>query len=175
MRLAGRRRVQWQADAGMDDVIEDARWEGVGDVAFARLHPEVLPRLPLAALSDVGPRWRRLAKLALARGDKALPLAHRSLSLLPSFERAGMRQLFVDHLRRTQFLAYWSGVGSAVHGLAGWDALLHAADAAKSPSPVFDLAEPSALPDLDGVAEVLIHESSQAWAAFSGKTLICAT
>ena len=34
---------------------------------------------------------------------------------------------------------------------------MHAADAAKAPAPIFDLAKP-ALPNLEGVAEVRIHE-----------------
>jgi len=147
-----------QLDDDLGRAIDNARLEGVGDVAFARLHPEVLFHLPLGALAEAAPSRQRLARLGLEHGDAALAMIHGSQPLLPLFERAGMCQLFVDHLSRIRFLAYWSGVGSSVEGVDGWAALVGSSRAASIPAPEFELRDPVGLPDLDRACEVVIHE-----------------
>ncbi len=148
--------VLHDADLSLQSAIEDRRREGAGDVAFARLHPQVLARLPLAGLSELGGRWQAVGRLAITSGPSTQPFLVSARGALAVLERAGMRREFSGLFRRVQFVAYWSGVGSAVGDLAGWNKLRDACRQAATPAPIFDLLGQAGLPDLDGAAEVRV-------------------
>jgi glycosyltransferase involved in cell wall biosynthesis len=127
-------------------VLRATRQEAHGDAVMARLHPELLPGLRLAALPQGS--YKSLALLALllpATGDAGVALA---LKVLPLLERLQLRkrwQRLFDHVRG---YSYWRGIRDVFGSLNGLRAFQNQAPTA--PIVRMELSEglPQELPSL---------------------------
>lgn len=149
--------VQHDADLSLQSALDDRWREGAGDVALARLHPEILARLPLASLEWLAPRSQRVAELAISRAQIVTALVSLTRYPLAVLDRSGARREFHAVLRRAQFMAYWGGVGSAVGGLVSWRKLRDACHPVERSAPAVDLYDGAGLPELEGAAEVEVR------------------
>ena len=97
----------------------DRKGEGIGDVQFARLHPEMLRWLPLGSWVEMGRRRRIVRRLIR---HPALPafMRYPAIGSLEVLQFLGMRRLWSRLVDLLNFAFYWSGVGTAVGSEEAW-------------------------------------------------------
>ncbi len=115
--------------------------EGVADVQLARMHPELIPSLPIGWFGTASARRSRLARLAWRYprvGDRVVRALAR---LLPVLEAWRLRFRWRALLERLMTYWYWRGVAESSGSLDALARLLASAPERREPEMVVNLAD----------------------------------